>query len=424
MLKRIISVSLAVLFAAVCFGCTTPVNNNTDPTAAPAEGDTVSYLNERGKTCAISLHTLNEGLLSSSEYNARYSEVNNMFAVTMAKAMANNKTCVYSPLSLQIALQILANGADEATAAKLLDSICPGLTRADVNASTARLIDTFLSAKGVNINSAFVANCGYRVSEKFANIAADYYRASVGALDFSNPNKALKEINNWVYQNTDGLISELLDHLDRETVIVILNALTLDLNWAIPFKPQSATTPFHGVSGTKDVNMISVTDKFDYGKFDEGEMVIIPYEGGEYCMAVILPKEGVAPADAAVKLIGRQNECSSTSVSLQMPRVEITSKIDVLAMASDLGISEGLKGDFSEMLNGDDFSITTIMQGAKLIVNEKGTKAAAATAIVGSKGISLLNGDVFMLCDRPYAMVIYQVETGAVLFVSTVGDAA
>lgn len=417
MFKRILTISLAILMAA-CAGCV----RTEAPSNEPDNAEAIGFINKKGQAVPLSIRIKDREKMPLDSYDAAYSTVNNEFAVTMLGAMPEDHTCVFSPLSLQIALQILAAGGDEATCEKMLNSICPGLDRKTIETSSAALIDRLVKSEGVTINSAVAVNSAYQVCEAFANSAADNYLASVGTLDFSDPDAALAEINGWVEHNTDGLIKQLLDRDDIsvETAVVILNALTLKLNWKHPFTLQRGQIVFTDINGnTSSAPEMKLVKELNYGKFPEGQMAVLPYEGGEYAMALILPAEGVSASEAAAALIGKYESCSPINICIRMPKLELNDKIDVLKMAEKLGIKEALEGNYSEII-GDSVSITTVLQGATLSVTESGTTAAAATAIVGTKGVEWFETE--MVCDRPFAMVIYNVETGAVLFVSVVNS--
>lgn len=423
-MKRILLISLAIVMTAAFMGCTgtvspSPAEQTTEvPTSMP-----VSSINEKGQIVPLSVFISDENKLSSAQFDPRYKDANNDFAITMINAMDEGWTGVFSPLSLQIALQILANGGDPDIAYDLLSEICPGMTMDVVNESSAKLISLFLESKGVSISNAVIVDKMSALCEEFANKAADYYRASVGALDFSDPEAALAEVNRWVEENTDGLIKELLDELEDDTSVVILNALTLKLDWEKQFTAMRELTEFNGANGkTQLVGMIQKTDKMQYGEFEQGQMAIVPYVGNEYAMAVILPAYGFSPAEAAASILGRTDECSEKAVFLSMPKIDVESKLDILAMADKLNIDSGVSGMYNKIVAGESVQVTQIVHGAMLSVTEYGTTAAAATAIVGRKGIMLPEAE--LICNRPYAMVIYHVETGAVLFVSLVNDAA
>lgn len=421
MLKKILSIALAVIMAAALVGCKSEGNEPAAEQQPAKDGEV--YMNKPGVAVPLSVHVSDESIIDSAEYNVKYTGCNQEFSVRMLKAMDPGKNVIFSPLSLQIALQILANGGDEETMNVLLSEVVPGMTREEVNVSSARLIASLMESKGVNINSAVIINDALRLNQKFANTAADYYRAACGALDFSDPVAALNEINGWVKENTHGLIEKLLDEdeIGADTAIVILNALTLELNWAEPFTAMRGLSTFYGLNGEEHIGMIRSTNEYAYGSFDEGSMAIIPYEGGEYAMAVILPVKELTPCDAVEALLPRINDCTPSAVFVEMPKVELDNKHDVLAMADKLGIKDGVYGGFTQLTPDSLVAVSSIVQGATLSVTEQGTVASAATAVVGVKGGAMI-AENELICNRPYAMVIYHVETGSVLFVSVVND--
>jgi serpin B len=120
-------------------------------------------------------------------------------------------------------------------------------------------------------------------------------------------------------------------------------------------------------------------------------------------------------------MLPRINDCTPSAVFVEMPKVELDNKHDVLAMADKLGIKDGVYGGFTQLTPDSLVAVSSIVQGATLSVTEQGTVASAATAVVGVKGGAMI-AENELICNRPYAMVIYHVETGSVLFVSVVND--
>ena len=421
MLKKMLSLALAFIMCAGFAGCTgTGAPGNTDApqnTAAPEAG----RLNAPGAELPLAVYTSNSELMGEARYSAAYTAANNAFAARMAKALDNGENAVFSPLSLQTALQVLANGGSDEAMRDLLFALCPGMTREDVNEASSALIAQIMKSEGVTIDTAVIANCAYAINTEFANLAADRYAATVGALDFTDSEAACEKINDWVSDKTNGLVKELLDRVGPDTAMVILNALTLELEWERPFTAMRGMMEFSGRKGEEAAPYIQSAGNYSYGEFDEGRAVLLPYAGGEYAMAVILPEKDVSPAEAAASITGRLNECAETGVFVKMPKVTLDSTTDALDIADRLGIEEGVKGSFTRLIDDESAVVSKIVQGAHIEVNETGTTAAAATAIVATK-----NGPVptekEVVCDRPYAMVILHADTGAVLFMSIVND--
>ena len=422
MFKKIMSIALAAMMCTAFFGCAGSNQNVPDPTEVPADSKKATYLNEIGTVAPIALYASGNRIRTVSTLSEAYLNADSAFTLNMLRAMQDDWTGVFSPISIQIALEVLANGGDAETAQKLLDILCPGMTKDDVNMNAARLLSIIAKSKGVNMNTAVVVNNAYKLSQAFANKAADYYSAAVGALDFSDPAAATKQINDWIAENTDGLIKNMLEELGSDTAIVIMDALTLNLEWEERFYALREIEEFHGTKGVQTTSMMAVSGSFSYGKFDSGEIVTLPYSGGEIAMAVLLPSKGLSLREGIEALLPEVANCKTAEVVVKMPQMELDSKIDILSIAEKLGIAAAVSGRYSELLSDGDVTITRICQENYISVNETGTVAASSSAIVGTKGAPLLVGENEFICNRPYAMVIYHVATGTVLFVTLVNN--
>ena len=425
--KRIVSLALAALMALTLVGCAAvaPANEpEAEATEQPVD-PTGSYVNAAGEAVPLKIYNTSLVLPSPLTYDSRYTMYANAFAsrLTYVLEQKNGKdwSGVYSPLSLQIILQLLANGADEETSRALIDAVCSGMSRQDVNVSTAKLMNIFNNGRGVSLNNAVVASKAFQINKDYADTVGSYYNAAIGALDFLNVDDAMRAINGWVSENTGGMIDELIKDLSTDTVMVLLSTLYFDQEWEVPFIATRNLTEFFGANGTEWVSMMQRSDEFLYGSFPEGEMAVLPYKNSSYAMAVILPDKELSPAEAVKHLIGLWSDCELKSGKVSMPKVELDTELDVLELADELGISEAIRGNFNGLLAGGEAEVSAILQGAKIIVSEAGTTAAAATAAELNKGVPAPNG-FELVCNRPYAMVIFNNDTGVVMFVSIVNS--
>lgn len=439
---KIVSLIMAMLMLAVtltgCAGANKPQTNATAvPTAeaAQTEGSSsgladvkLTCVNEAGQSTPITVYSAAALAGQTFEYDSRYTVCSNTFAAKMTEAVAagsDNWTGVYSPLSLQMVLQMLANGGDEATAQALLAAVCEGMTRDDVNKSAAKLLTIFNSLRGITMNSAVIVNDDYRVRQDYADSVGTYYRAGVGTVDLADAKAAEQQINDWISERTNGLINNLVDDLSYDTVMLLLNVLTFDLNWAEPFMTFRGLSEFAGANGNEWASMMKASGEYLYGSFEEGQMAFIPYKNSDYAMAVILPEKGFTPAQAVSALLSRREECEMTPGTVSMPKIKLDTKLDVMGLVSAMGLDEAIGGNYTGLLaDGADAAVSRILQGAVIDVNEYGTTAAAATSVELNKSATLIDEKFSMTCDRPYAMVIYNVQTGTVMFVSLVNDVA
>ena len=425
MIKRILTLCLAALMCLAFVGCSKTNNNNPEPTAVP-NGDPqgIAYLNEVGTIAPLTVYKTNGRVNYASEVDPLMLAANNIFAANMINALGDGWTGVFSPFSIQVALEILANGGDDATAERLLNAVCPGMTREAVNMSAARLLTILKGTDGIMMDTATVVNNNYRLALDFANKAANYYGSSVGALDFNDPEAAMNEINNWVSNNTGKLIEKMFDDLGADTAIVILNVMTLKLNWESSFATLREQIQFNGLNGTLPTSVMAAWNEYSYGEFENGRMAVVPFEGGEYAAAFILPAEGVTPSAAAASMLSSMNLCKPGKLYIKIPKVELKSRIDVMKMADNLGLREAFDGHYPLLINDDSVAISRVEQSSVFFLNEEGVTASSATAVVGTKGANENppSGYIDFTCDRPFAILIYHVATGTVLYVSIVND--
>ncbi len=409
--KRVLSFIISIVLCMAAFGCA-----KVDDTVIPSDNNETesAYINRQGESVAIALHSLGAthgvGAITDS-----YSQSDNTFAVSVINALDEDWSGVISPLSIRVALQLAANGGDADTMNAIMSVICPGQTRDDINSNAYALMSMLNSSRSIGLSSAVIADDELQINSSYAELVADYYRAAVGTVDFSNPEKALEDINNWISSSTNGLIPELFKEISSNTCVVLASSLTLDLDWETPFQSYRELSDFNGVNGVQQIGMITSNSKYAYNQFDCGQMAIIPYNGGEYAMALILPEKGCTPQYAASQLIGRWDECVEAPGYISMPKLNISTTTDFMSMLERLGLEDAMNGNFTALVNGGA-TIGQILQGATLTMSESGTTAAAASAVTVEKG--LYAPAFYMECNRPYATVIYHIETGTVLFVS------
>ena len=259
---RNIALALALILALSAFaGCNkvTPGNQTADPTAAPVG----------------SIHlAAGTGYAAKGDIEKAYIASMNRFTVALMDNMGEDWTGVVSPLSFAMMLELLANGAGEQDSKVILDALMTELGMEATNENAARLItalersvkavtgadaDKVRRAEGsakLNLLSAILVASGERFSEDFEHNAADYYNASIGAIDFRNTQAALEEINGWVNDNTNGLIPTLFDQINPDTTMALLNALYFNARWEKPFVAyrgfDEADSIFHGVKSTHE----------------------------------------------------------------------------------------------------------------------------------------------------------------------------
>jgi serpin B len=343
---------------------------------------------------------------------------------------------VFSPVSVATALQMALCGARGRTATELAralhgspDSAADGLraVSAAVQDVAADGSVTFRAPSTVWVQSGLPLLPGFTAALREAAAAAPVEADFAGA-----PEAARAEINRVIAEQTAGKISGLLppDAVTALTRLVLTSAMYLKAAWAEPF-PENATrdAPFYP-DGTDraalDVPMMRGTAARAYRSGDGYQAVMLPYRGGGLAMAVVLPDGPLAalrPAIAAGGLRGLLDGISRHQVTLSLPRFRLEAAFDLVPVLRRLGVVEAFTGqaDFSGITEAQRLLIGAVAHKAYVDVDEKGTEAAAATAVVFmASALVRTPPPVAMVVDRPFLFAVVHTPTGLPLFLGQV----
>ena len=442
----IVKLIAVILIAAIFTGCVGGINNTKEPGKAPDVSikQTKRPKGEVGIFAAIG--SGNE--IAAGMPDANYISSMNEFSIEVLRQLGDDWSGVVSPLSIQLALQLAANGANAELTAEIIKLIfndTNDVEEANVNAAKllrALSIDetASLSQKNKNTNAAFnitnavVLDCNLELEDEYEKNAGDYFNAFIATLDFEDKEGSLKALNNWISERTCGLINDMLSELPDNTAAAIINTIYFNDEWVVPFNAFKTPTTFHGKNGDAQVTMLKSSSDYELVEVENGKAVLLPYASGQYYMAVVLPSEEAHPVDALAAVIGCLNEDEGnrtglsngmrkkTRVTVTMPAVQLKSDIDIVPIIENMGVHAlTSENAISSMAKNRPLTIADVLHSAGLNVTEKGTEAGASTAIIMNEK-SVLDLGVEFTCDRPYAMAIVNSETGAVLFVSVVND--
>lgn len=360
-------------------------------------------------------------------YNAKVTD----FAIRLFKAsQTDGKSSLVSPLSVMCALSMALNGADGETRVQM-ESVL-GMTVEELN----NYLYSYISSLPIkNKYKLKVANSiWYRDSEVFVpnrdflQTNADYYGAQLYRSDFDS--STLNEINEWVERETDGMIPRILDHLDDDSLMVLVNTLAFQADWKEIYETDEI---FENVFTLEDGTEKNV--KFMYGnqkKYFESDNCIgfiKNYVGDKYAFAAILPDEGISISDFLDTLTGEKvsymlaNE-KQAQVSTRIPKFKTEYNVHMKDALIKMGMPDAFSpecADFGLMgsFNGNIY-IDNVIHKTFIEVNERGTRAGAATAIptLGITGI----GDVSIHLDRPFVYMLIDLDTNTPFFIGTMMD--
>ncbi|MBN2187622.1 MAG: serpin family protein, partial [Dehalococcoidia bacterium] len=273
---------------------------------------------------------------------------------------------------------------------------------------------------------------GYEFLSEFLDVLAENYGAGLRPLDFASaPEESRITINDWVSDQTEGRIEDLIPQglINALTRLVLTNAIYFNAAWQYPFE-EAATVDgtFHVLGGGEvTVPMMRQTESFSYAEGDGYQAVELPYDGRELSMVILLPEAGqfndfedsldVRQVEAIVK------DLESGRVALTMPKFEFESSFGLKESLAAMGMPVAFSGgaDFSGMTGNRDLFIADVVHKAFVSVDEAGTEAAAATAVI-MQLTAMPEEPVEVTIDRPFIFLIRDIETGAILFVGRVAN--
>jgi serpin B len=379
--------------------------------------------------------------VSTSE-QALLVEGNNAFAFELYQALKGKEgNLFYSPYSISLALAMTYAGANGETAQQMADTL-HFLLEQDRLHPAFNWLDAELAKRGegaagkdgegfrLNIVNAIWGQKDYSFLPTFLDVLAENYGAGLRILDFINETeKSRLAINQWVSDQTEGRIKDLIPQgaIDALTRLVLTNAIYFNAAWAYPFdKKMTADETFYLLDGGQViVPMMKQTDSFGYAEGEGYQAVELLYDGNELSMVILLPASGdfqtFEERLQAQKVSDIISGLQPTEVTLTMPRFEFDSEFSLKDTLAEMGMPIAFSdaADFSGMTGTRDLCISEVLHKAFVSVDEAGTEAAAATAVI--VGETAMPGQpVEVNIDRPFIFLIRDIETGSILFVGRV----
>ncbi|MXV63211.1 serpin family protein [Natronorubrum sp. JWXQ-INN-674] len=460
--RTVLALTGALLAGAA--GCTS--SDDTDTDADPDESDPVTNDGPLEGNDAPEFPQLDLGTDPDLEPDllARQIRGNVAFSfdlLTQLRDDAPDENLFYSPYSVSVALAMTYAGARGETAAEMADALRYELEDGngdgdnDLHAAFGALEGEFerRNADGEEVDAPEWDDeerddeLGYQLSsanavwmdeenatsDDYLELLAAYYEAGENLVDFAgSPEEAREEINAWVEEETNDRIEDLLPEgsIDGSTRLVLTNAVYFLAAWEHDFDP-AATEPatFTSLDGNEtDVEMMHQTAELRYAEIGSHQVVELPYANEDTSMIVVLPAEGEFESFQASLSVDRLatmlEELSRPQVDLALPKFGIESKFSLVEIMQELGMERafGPGADFSGMVdgNGSGLFVDDIIHQSFVEVDEEGTEAAAATAVVMDE--SAPPEQVEMTVDRPFLFYIRDRPTETPLFVGRVVD--
>ena len=373
-----------------------------------------------------------------------YVDAGNRMAFRFLGEMFDNENLVCSPLSLQYALAMTANGASGQTRQEIIDFLGYGEEDIDALNEYSKTLLEQLPAVDLDVTlkvtDALLVNDKFPLLPSFKETVENNYYAAVDNLDFSDPEQVAARINEWASRNTDGFIDNILSasEISEDAVAYIMNALYFKAKWAggeyDPMFESNATKPddFHLSDGsTIKVDMMRNMRWHQYAEMDGYKVLAIPYAGYKYYMYILLPDENdinglieKLKTTSWSDILSKMK--SDAEVYIRIPKFEIENKYNLNDALHALGVTRPFQSgmaEFDMMFQPKQpkyyYWIEKVIQKARIKVSEKGTEAGAVT-IVEMDGAAEAPGDepkkVYFYADHPFVFVIGEKTSGTILF--------
>lgn len=334
------------------------------------------------------------------------------------------KNTLIAPLSVSMALAMAANGADGKTEQEM-QQVLGGHPMDKLN---AYYLNWRVGLQGNEKTKLRIANSiwirdlqGFEAKDAFLASNAKYYDSQVFKAPFNSIGE--KAINEWVEEKTDGMIPQLIEGLHPETMMVLINALSFDAQWADPYTKHRVTDGiFHSIDGKKENAKMMNSTEYSYLEGDGAIGFTRNYAGGRYAFGTLLPtekslEEYVSTLDGETLLEILKNK-QTTQVRAQLPKFSSQFKMSMNEALKAMGMPSAFVGGFGKMSNAELF-IGNVLHQAVIEVTEDGTRAAAATAVEMDKSAAPMEEPKVVTLDRPFVYFIFDRETNLPLFIGT-----
>ncbi len=371
-------------------------------------------------------------------------EGNNEFALALfAKLRAGEGNLFFSPYSISTALAMTYAGARGETETQMVKVLC--FPTSPVVPDRQQLTSVFgRIIKGLNnrgqkggyeltVANALWGQQGYEFLKEFLELIKTSYDGQLNEVDFvAAAETARKTINAWVEEKTRNKIKDLIPRgvLSSLTRLVLTNAIYFKGSWAREFETdRTEETPFTLINGDKvNVPMMNQTAEFGYMETEDFQGLELPYVDNELSMIILLPKRFDGLADFE-KMLTTENlsqwlrRLHKRKVIASIPKFRITDEFSLASVLESMGMTAAFTpdvADFSGMNGKRDLFISAVIHKAYVDVNEEGTEAAAATAVVvGITSVGPGQTPVFR-ADHPFLFLIRDNHSGSILFIGRV----
>lgn len=372
--------------------------------------------------------------VQGKEADEDFTKVYADFAVESFKNFTDKeKNSMISPISVMLALSMTANGAEGETLEEMKEVLADGMDIEKLNQYLYTLSEKLTKGEStISIANSlwFKDDENYvkvDVRKDFLQTISDYYNACVFKEPFNE--ETVENINLWVFENTDGVIKNMIDEIDKDTIMYIIDAITFKAEWEnIYYDTAIFNGMFHNSDGTDVETKFMYSEENKYISYNGAKGFIKDYKGGKFSFAALLPPENMELEEFTESLNGESltealKNYESENVLAYMPKFSCEYEIELSPMLKNMGMERAFdeeKAQFEKMCSttGGNVYIGQVLHKTYINVDERGTTAGAATMVEIENESAIMGEEVNL--NRPFIYFIIDNDTGIPLFMGKV----
>lgn len=377
-----------------------------------------------------------------SDMQSGYVEAGNTMSFKFLKEIYCGENLICSPLSLQYAIAMAANGASGETLQEIIDFLGYGEEGIDALNEYSKTLLEQLPAVDLDVTlkvtDALLVNDDFPLLPSFKKTVEESFYAAVDNMDFSDPQQIAARINEWAKRNTNGFIDKVIEpsEISAGAVAYIMNALYFKAKWA-----GDEYSPMFREEGTKSENftlndgktikaaMMRNTRYHEYAEMDGYKVLVLPYANRKFNMYILLPDENnieglIEKLQTSSWTDILANLKQDAEVHVKLPKFNIENKHNLNDALNGLGVRKAFEpasAEFNGMFTPKDdyyYWISKVIQKSRISVSEWGTEAGSVTIIdmEGATDAGPGPKEVYFYADHPFVFIIGEETSGTILF--------
>ena len=377
-----------------------------------------------------------------SDMQSGYVEAGNTMSFKFLKEIYCGENLICSPLSLQYAIAMAANGASGETLQEIIDFLGYGEEGIDALNEYSKTLLEQLPAVDLDVTlkvtDALLVNDIFPLLPSFKKTVEESFYAAVDNMDFSDPQQIAARINEWAKRNTNGFIDKVIEpsEISADAVAYIMNALYFKAKWA-----GDEYSPMFREEGTKSENftlndgktikaaMMRNTRYHEYAEMDGYKVLVLPYANRKFNMYILLPDENnieglIEKLQTSSWTDILANLKQDAEVHVKLPKFNIENKHNLNDALNGLGVRKAFEpasAEFNGMFTPkDDYNywISKVIQKSRISVSEWGTEAGSVTVVEMDGATDAGPGpkEDFFYADHPFVFIIGEETSGTILF--------